>query len=500
MRERHGPIAIWDRFFCEFARFTLLLHIQENNMLGSKKSEALLANIRNGLPMSRREKLSLIINLSIPSMLAQLTTVMMFFIDAGMVGHLGAEASASIGLIESTAWLIGSVLSASAIGFSVQVSHFIGANDFAKARQVFRHAYICEIILSLFLLAIGVAIHASLPIWLGGDAAIAGNSSSYFFVFSLTIPFLMLFHLSCDMLKCTGNMQLASAMSVLLCVLDVGFNYVFIYLFGLGVIGAALGTAMAYICTSLPVTWMTTCRNKILALKLDTIPFHWVWDYVIKSAKISFPIAVQSILMSGAQIVSTLIVAPLGNIAIAANSFAITAESLCYMPGYGIGDAATTLVGQTYGAARKDLCTSFARMTVGLGMLVMALMGAVMYVFAPEMIGLLSPVEAIRTLGTTVLRIEAFAEPFFAASIVVYSICVGAGDTLRPAIMNLISMWCVRLTLAAWLARDYGLKGVWTAMAIELTFRGSLFLYRLFRGNWLKGLAEKPAVETLQTT
>ena len=206
--------------------------------------------------------------------------------------------------------------------------------------------------------------------------------------------------------------------------------------------------------------------------------------------------AIQSVLMSGAQIVSTLIVAPLGNIAIASNSFAITAESLCYMPGYGIGDAATTLVGQTYGAGRKDLCKSFAHMTVGLGMLVMAFMGLIMYIFAPEMIGLLSPVESIRTLGTTILRIEAFAEPFFAASIVAYSICVGAGDTLRPAIMNLVSMWCVRLTLAAWLARDYGLKGVWTAMAIELTFRGSIFLYRLFRGNWLKGIKEKPAIQT----
>ena len=205
--------------------------------------------------------------------------------------------------------------------------------------------------------------------------------------------------------------------------------------------------------------------------------------------------AVQSVLMSGAQIVSTLIVAPLGNIAIASNSFAITAESLCYMPGYGIGDAATTLVGQTYGAGRKELCKSFARMTVALGMIVMAFMGLVMYIFAPEMIGLLSPVEAIRSLGTTVLRIEAFAEPFFAASIVVYSICVGAGDTLRPAIINLVSMWCVRLTLAAWLARDYGLKGVWTAMAIELTFRGSMFLYRLFRGNWLKGIQEKAVAE-----
>ena len=83
------------------------------------------------------------------------------------------------------------------------------------------------------------------------------------------------------------------------------------------------------------------------------------------------------------------------------------------------------------------------------------------------------------------------AEPFFAASIVGYSICVGAGDTLRPAFMNLLSMWCVRLTLAYFLAQDYGLKGVWIAMAIELTFRGLIFLWRIWRGNWMKAM--KPA-------
>ena len=469
-------------------------------MLGNKRSEALLANIRNGKPMSQNEKLRLIVSLSIPSILAQITTVMMFFIDAGMVGHLGAEASASIGLIESTTWLMGSVMSAASTGFSVQVAHFIGANDFFRARQVFCHALICGLLFSLFISAIGIAIHNPLPLWLGGGLDIAGDSSRYFLVFSLTIPFILLFHLSSSMIKCSGNMQLPSVMSVLLCILDIIFNYVFIYLLNMGVVGAAIGTSLAYISTSLPIAWLATCRNKILALKLDTVPFQWVGEYVRKAIRISLPMAIQSILMSGAQIVSTLIVAPLGNIAIAANSFAITAESLCYMPGYGIGDAATTLVGQTYGAGRKELCKSFARMTVGLGMLVMAFMGLVMFIFAPEMIGLLSPVEAIRSLGTTVLRIEAFAEPFFAASIVVYSICVGAGDTLRPAIINLVSMWCVRLTLAAWLARDYGLKGVWTAMAIELTFRGSLFLYRLFRGNWLKSLKENTSSNAEQFT
>ena len=91
-------------------------------MLSNRKSHALLAKIRNGNPMTQREKLNLIIGLSIPSMLAQITSVMMFFIDAAMVGHLGAEASASIGIIESTTWLMGSMLGAFSTGFSVQVA------------------------------------------------------------------------------------------------------------------------------------------------------------------------------------------------------------------------------------------------------------------------------------------------------------------------------------------------------------------------------------------
>ena len=445
-----------------------------------------MESIRLGRDMARREKLNLIVGLSIPSMLAQISTVMMFFIDASMVGHLGAEASASIGLIESTTWLIGSLLSAAATGFSVQVAHFIGANDFVKARQVFRHALICGLLFSVCLALIGVAIHLPLPYWLGGGSDIADNSSRYFLIYALALPFIFLYHTSEMMLKSAGNMHTPSVMAILVCICDVVFNYLFIYIFKMGVVGAAYGTALAYICISLPNLWLVACQNKILNLRQDAARFHWVKEYVRNACKISIPIAIQNILMSGAQIVSTMIVAPLGNIAIAAHSFAITAESLCYMPGYGIGDAATTLVGQTHGANRMDLCKNFAYMTVGLGMAVMALMGVVMYVFAPEMIGLLSPVESIRELGTTCLRIEAFAEPFFAASIVTYSVCVGAGDTFKPAAINLSTMWFVRLTLAYGLSKSYGLEGVWIAMAVELTFRGILFLVRLFRGSWTK--------------
>ena len=482
---QHG-VAIFRVFCFDVNRIITKNRKIEIEMLYSKKTEYLMESIRSGRAMARSEKLNLIVGLSIPSMLAQISTVMMFFIDASMVGHLGAEASASIGLIESTTWLVGSLLSAAATGFSVQVAHFIGANDFVKARQVFRHALICGLAFSVFLSLIGVGIHSHLPYWLGGGADIASASSGYFLIYSLVLPFVYLYHTSEMMLKSAGNMHTPSVMAVLVCICDVIFNYIFIYICKLGVVGAAMGTALAYICISLPNLYLSACKNRMLNLRQDHVRFHWVKEYVQRACKISIPIAIQNILMSGAQIVSTMIVAPLGNIAIAAHSFAITAESLCYMPGYGIGDAATTLVGQTHGAGRIDLCKNFAYMTVGLGMLVMALMGVIMYVFAPEMIGVLSPVEAIRQLGTTCLRIEAFAEPFFAASIVTYCVCVGAGDTFKPAAINLGTMWLVRLTLAYGLSKSYGLEGVWIAMATELTFRGVLFLIRLFRGSWMK--------------
>lgn len=460
-------------------------------MFSSKKSDTLLAKIRNGAQLTGREKLELIVELSIPSMLAQITTVMMFFIDAAMVGHLGAAASASIGLVETTTWLMGSILSAVSLGFSVQVAHFIGANDFIRARQVFRHALVCGVAFSVLMALVGASIHHPLPYWLGGKDDIAPMSSGYFLIFSLTLPAVLLFHLMSAMLKSAGEMRVPSLLSIMMCGLDVVFNYLFIYVLKLGVVGAALGTMSAYFFTVIPMAWQAICKNKIIALRLDRTPFVWMGSYVRNAVKISFPVAVQNILMGSAQVVSTLIVAPLGNVAIAANSFAITAESLCYMPGYGVGDAATTLVGQTYGAGRSDLCKNFAHLTIGVGMLVMAFMGVVMFVFAPEMIGFLSPVEEIRQLGAMVLRIEAFAEPFFAAAIVSYAVCVASGDTLKPAAMSLFSMWCVRLTLAYALAQSYGLRGVWVAMATELTFRGTIFLLRIRRGSWLKGIKAK---------
>ena len=451
----------------------------------SVEKKDLLAFIREGREMTQGEKLRLIVSLSIPSILAQISATVMFFIDASMVGHLGAKASAAIGLVETTGWLMGGLGAAANMGFSVQVAHAIGANDLERARKVLRQSIVCCFLWSLTITTAALLVSKQLPYWLGGSEEIAADASLYFAVIGVFGIFFQLESLAGSMLKCSGNMKVPSVLNIGMCVMDVVFNYLFIYIAELGVLGAALGTGLAELITAGLMFYFLLVRSSTLKLKGHPGSFKPKANVVSTAFKIGVPIGLQHLLMGGAQIVSTLIVAPLGTIAIAAHSLGITVESVCYMPGFGIAEAATTLVGQSFGAGKKALTRSFAWMSATLGITVMTLMGVLMWIFAPELMSVMTPVDEIIGMGTSCLHIEAFAEPMFAAAIVCNGVFVGTGDTMKPAIMSLLSMWGVRLTLAALLAVSYGLPGVWTAMAIELTFRGLIFLARLFHGGWM---------------
>lgn len=470
-------------------------------MVKEKKTDILLDLIRDGKPMTLKQQLCLTVKLSVPAIIAQLSSIIMQYIDAAMVGRIGAEASASIGLVSTTTWLFWGLCVAAATGFSVQVAHRIGADDMEGARMVLRHSLTATLVFSLLLTVLGTVISPSLPEWLGGDISICRDASIYFFIFSIFLPVLQMNFLAGGMLRCSGNMHVPSLMGVMMCVLDVVFNFFLIFPVrecsvagmlvtipgaGLGVSGAALGTAAAETVTASVLLWYLLTRSDKLKYIRGEGSFRPRAGTLRKALRIGLPMGIEHVVICGAQILTTVIVAPLGVFAIAANSFAITAESLCYMPGYGIADAATTLVGQSIGAGRRRLTRSFARITVFMGMVIMGVMGIFMYIFAPQIIGLMTPVEEIRVLGVMALRIEAFAEPMFAASIVAYGVFVGAADTLVPCLMNFFSIWAVRLSLATWLAPTLGLKGVWIAMCVELCFRGFIFLVRLKRERWLK--------------
>ena len=454
--------------------------------MSASHKDLLLAKLRGGEPLLRREQLKLAWLLGLPAMLAQLGTIVMEYIDAGMVGRLGSEQAASIGLVATSTWIFGGFCFANSSGFSVQVSQLIGSRNYAKARAIMRKGFLSVLGFSLVLSFLGLLISPFLPHWLGGDAAICADASAYFAIFCAFLPVMQIAVTSCSMLQASGNMKIPSIVEVSACILDVGLNYLFIYVLDMGVKGAALGTGLATMITHAFALWYLF----IVCPELNILQDSGSWIPDRESLKAAFgisgPMWLQNIISRGAYVMSTVIVAPLGTIAIAANSFAITAESFCYMPGYGLSDAATSLVGQSIGAKRKELARQFAYITTGLAATLMTGAGILMYIFAPQMMGVLTNDPEVIALGVKVLRIEAFAETLYAVSIIGYGSCVGAGDTMVPMILNFASMWVVRIGLAFILTPKLGLAGYWIAMCIELNVRGIIFFLRIRGKRWMK--------------
>ena len=420
-------------------------------------------------------QLRLVWQLSLPAILTQITTIAMQYMDSAMVGALGADASAAIGLVASSTWLFGGVTTAVSAGFSVQVAHRIGAGEDTEARTVVRHGLAAALTLAALLALLGLGICRQLPCWLGGGAEICADASAYFLTFSLMLPFSQLNSLTAGFLQCAGDMVTPSVLNAVMCGLDVVCNALLIPHFG--VLGAGVGTALACALVSLAMAWCCCVRNAQLRLRRGEA--HAFRPEILKKAfRIGAPVAVQEIAMNGAMVASTMILAPLGAAAIAANSFAVTAESLCYMPGYGVGSAATTLVGRSVGAGDAAQARRYGNICTALGGALMGCTGLLMMIFCPFVFRLLTPVAEVRTLAAQALRIGLLAEPLFGVSIAAAGALRGAGDTLVPSLLNLGSIWIVRLGLSLLLVGKLGLRGMWIAMAIELCVRGALMLWR----------------------
>ena len=460
------------------------------------KSEG-LRRLQNGQSVSTQGQIAMIAQLSWPAVLAQMSSIVMQYIDTAMVGQLGANASAAIGVVSTTTWLFGDLCIALAVGFSVAVAQLLGARQPERARAVVKMALITCAAFSVAMMCMALGITRELPHWLRADRSIWQDASAYFLMYALSLPFAQLNSLCGGLLRASGNMKTPGICMVLMCLMDVVFNAFLIFPggtlrvaglplpgFGLGVIGASAGTALAKAVSAFILAYTLLARSPELSLRRGE-SLRWSAAQLRRCLGISAPVMGEQAILAVARMATTYIVAPLGIIATAANAFAITAESLCYMPAYGVQEAASTLVGQSVGAGRRDMTYRLGWMTVALGLGLMTAAGVLMYLMAPAMMRMMSTDESVISLGICVLRIEAFAEPMYGASIVAGGVFQGAGSTLTPMLLNLGTMWGVRVPLSALLANKMGLVGVWIAMALQLVLCGICFLICLMRRGWL---------------
>lgn len=455
--------------------------------------------MRHGETIAWKDQAKLVVALSIPAVLEQLVMTMMSYIDTAMVGSLGYLATASIGVVASTIWLVNGIVNAAAVGFSVQIAQYLGAGREKDSRNVFCQAIVFNLLFGIALAVLATILGQFLPALLGAEESLRPHARAYFCTVAIFLPFSMASAMYSAISRCSGNVLIPSLMNVGMCVLDVIFNALLIYPTrriggvtvwgaGLGVRGAALGTGLAQAFVGAALLLILIRRRGPMRLRGNES--RKLTRVCMRNAlTLATPAALERITLCLAQIVMTAVVASMGPVSVAANYVAVQTESICYLPAYGVAAAATALVGQSIGAGRADMAKRFAKLTTAFGFAFVVVTSVLLFACAPDLTRLLTSEAEVVALSSHVLRIVAFAEPLFAVSIVVIGALRGAGDGKGPFWISTASMWGIRVATVLLFTKSFGVVGVWVTMAVELSLRGIFFLVRLLRGRWIKTAA-----------
>lgn len=443
-----------------------------------------------------------ILLLAWPTIIEQILQTAVNYVDTAMVGSIGTYATAAIGVCTSTIWLLMGVMSIAGIGFSVMVARRIGEGNMEEARTTIRQAMLSILIIGLFLTVIVQLIVApNLPRWMGADEEVLPYSVTYFRIIGAGYLFNTALIVSSGILRCMGDTKTPMKYNIMTNVLNVIGNFLLIYptreltVFGMTFTmpGAGWGVAGAATATILATAFAASCMTVTLFLRKGPLQITFKQDYrpqkeiLLQAFRLGVPSFFERATISLGQICTTAMITGLGTAAIAAHQLANTGESLCYMPIFGFATAATTLVAQNLGAGDKERAYQQAKWCNWMAIGVMCCTSTIMFIFARQIIDIFSNDPAVISLGSQVLRIEAFAEPFFAIGSVVAGVLRGAGDTKWPFYISLAGMWMLRVPIAITLIQffGWGLHAVWVGMALDLFCRGMISLWRFKKRGWL---------------
>ena len=442
--------------------------------------------------------IGVIMSLAWPTMLEQLMQTAVQYIDTAMVGALGTDATAAVGATSTVNWLIGSTISAFGIGFLSYIAKACGAGDKAAAKQAASQATLVVLITGIVFTALTLSLSSFVPVWMQVDESIRDLSARYFFIlYAPMLPRTAIIIFG-TILRSAGDTKTPMKVGVVMNIINVILNYFMIFATrtvtvlglsftmpgaGLGVIGAALASAVAFTYGGIHLT-VVLWRHPLVSPKGES--FKPDMEILRPCMKVAFPNMLQRFGTSFGYVAFASMINALGEVATAAHTIANTVESLFYIPGYGMQTAAATLAGNAYGAKDAQRMKDLAAMFIPIEVALMILSGGALFASAPMLMSLFSSSEEVIALGATVLRMVAVSEPFYGFSIIIEGMMLGVGKTKKPFIYNIIGMWGVRI-VGTWICTQllpYGLVAAWACMIAHNMLLFFLFLINYVRGSW----------------
>lgn len=446
----------------------------------------------------RKEMINIVWTLAWPSIIEQALQTAVIYVSSAMVGQLGANASASVGLTTTVNWLINSPPFAMGIGVLACISFFIGSKQIDKAKIAATQSIIIAAVLGVFMGIITLAISPFLPRWLGADPAIQRDASVYFAIVCLPMIFRTATIVFGAVLRATGDMKTPMIVNLIMNIVNIVLNFFLIYGsrtinigpfkmntfgLGLGVTGSAIAAAISYSISG-TLMFFALYKNKIVSPKGTKIRINP--PIMKRCIKVGFPITIERVVTCLGHVVFSSLVTRLGTIAFAAHSIALTAEEAFYIPGYGIQTAASTLAGNALGEKDEKKLHDISVTIMGIAVAIMTVTGALLFTFPSVMMSIFINDPEVIKAGSSVLRIVAVSEPMFGALIILEGIFNGIGDTKTPVILSIVSMWGVRIfsTVLCIYVFDLGLNAIWLCMVADNTFRFIVLFTRFIKGSW----------------
>ncbi len=433
-----------------------------------------------------------------PTMLEQLLQTAVQYIDAAMVGRLGAEATAAVGVTTTVSWLINGTVMALGVGFLFFIAREYGAGNKERAAQASSQAVLVALIAGIVCTILPAALYKKVPVWMQADAAIQETAALYFLI--LYIPMLpraasMIFATA---LRATGDTKTPMIISLLMNAVNVVLNFLLIYptrdisLFGLtipmwgaglGVIGAAVASAVSFVFGGIGMT-IKLWKHPVISPRGQSLKPDMT---VLKPClKVAIPAALQRFATSFGYVAFASMINSLGTVSTAAHPIANRVESAFYIAGYGMQAPAATLAGNTVGMKDKHRMKDLTQMLLLIEVTLMVVSGGLLFAFAPGMMQLFTTDMAVVLLGATVLRMVALSEPIYGVSIVIEGVLQGVGDTMSAFAFNVIGMWGVRIvgTFICTQLLGMGLVSAWACMIAHNVLLFVLLLIHYKRGKW----------------
>ena len=423
----------------------------------------------SGIQTNKKQLNSLLLTflaLAWPTVLEQLLSTILQYVDTAMVGHLGTRATTTVSLSTTYTWLIGGAIYGLGIGFLSYISRAVGAMDETKIHNAAGQAVLMTIISGILLTVAVLIIAPLMPVWMGAEEDVRHDASLYFIIISLPLIFRASATILGSAIRATGNTKTPMIINVTLSLSNVVFNALFIYVLDMGAIGAGIATAISYSIGGILMF--------IAFIKNATLKFTWKNvkpnKMVLKPCLIiAFPVIITQIISSLGYIVATSFVSAMTTTIYAAHSIAITAEQLFYIPGYGMQTATSTLIGNSVGEQNPTKTNQIIRISMICVVILMLITGTALFFGAPLIMQIFTNDAEVIEIGSTLLRIVAFTEPVFGGSAVMTGIYAGLGNTKPPLFIELFSRWGIRI-LGSYITiklLHMGINEIWYCMIAD---------------------------------